>query len=112
MISKSLNPSVNPFLPLSPHKNLYSLLNLVTGLQSPKTLIILPWVLGNRITLLKAGNRLNDYPLIVANRKEDFVDGEQVAWIITSKKEAIRVQGKEEIAKAIINSLELIIKEG
>jgi phosphopantothenoylcysteine decarboxylase/phosphopantothenate--cysteine ligase len=62
--------------------------------------------------LKKAGNRLKDYPLIVANRKEDFINGEQVAWIMTSKKEAIRVQGKEEIAKAIIDSLELIVEEG
>ena len=61
--------------------------------------------------LKKAGNRLKDYPLIIANRKEDFINGEQVAWIMTSKQEPKRVQGKEEIAKAIIDSLELLVEK-
>ena len=62
--------------------------------------------------LKKAALRLKDYPLIIANRKEDFVEsGEQVAWLMSSK-DIKRVQGKEEIAKAIINDLEFLIEEG
>ncbi len=57
--------------------------------------------------LKKARDRLSDYPMIMANRKEDFEkNGEHVAWAITKEEEAEKVVGKKNIAIKIADMLE------
>ena len=50
----------------------------------------------------KARARLNEYPIIMANRKEDFEkEGEQVIWSVTKEEEAQKIVGKKNIAVKI-----------
>ncbi len=58
-----------------------------------------------------AATRLNngDYPMIVANRKEDFIEeGEQVAWLVAGDQEPRRVVGKPGIARALLDWIESV----
>ena len=55
----------------------------------------------------KARARLNEYPIIMANRKEDFEkEGEQVIWSVTKEEEAQKIVGKKNIAVKIADLLE------
>ena len=57
--------------------------------------------------LKKVRARLNDYPLIMANRKEDFEkEGEQAAWAVTKEEKAEKIVGKKNIALKIADMLE------
>ena len=48
------------------------------------------------------------YPAVVANRGDEWGDGEQVAWLVSGTEDPVRMVGKPAIARAVVDHLERV----